>query len=33
MEIDPTVSNVVKIVTVGDALVGKSCAITKYIIV
>jgi GTPase SAR1 family protein len=29
MEIDPTVSNSIKIVAVGDALVGKSCAITK----
>lgn len=30
MEIDPTVSSTIKIVTIGDALAGKSCAITKY---
>lgn len=30
MEINPTIDDAVKIVTVGDALVGKSCAITKY---
>ena len=30
MEIDPTPIQSIKIVTVGDHLVGKSCAITTY---
>lgn len=30
MEIDPTASHPIKIVTVGDHLVGKSCAIATY---
>ena len=32
MEIDPTASHLIKIVTVGDHLVGKSCAITTYLL-
>jgi len=30
MEIDPTANRAIKIVAVGDHLVGKSCAITTY---
>jgi hypothetical protein len=30
MELDPTAKLPIKIVTVGDHLVGKSCAITTY---
>ena len=30
MEIDPIANQPIKIVVVGDRLVGKTCAITKY---